>query len=532
MPRPRQPGTLENACIRYVADHASLWECDDLTRLPASFTEKLLGEVLKRLEWLGPDFVTHFKRSGFFGVKINHVSYQPWTRLPMKSGEFISDVQKCFAMFLHSAKQLVDLDLRCYEMFMDNFEAIGGVFYLLNGCDVNQLQVLNMETVEFGENTMEMLRSKCPQLRELYLKNCKCVTDDTITILIKKGHDGQCMLQHIKVLDVRGTGISQRGVRYILECIPTIMQLHHPEVIPVALQLLQCGSLTPPLHLEGLSIVSLDEVINSVEHMDNISLDFSAFSKVWTLVLKRYTKAEHLEVFHPLKNLCRLTIWTQPSFEPHIFEPHISTLIQNTGDNLHVLRIGNVRSISFSTIGKACPNLRSFRADYWSVQSECPTNFQNYFQNVETLCLLCMEKKDELQMEEFIPQINPETEQIMLGLISPMKKLQSLMMSNVEMSSTFLFSLLSRNPLIHIEMIELIACGVDMIYDDILSFIGECEELRKLSVGYFSESDSDPYYVDSEFNEEFACLGWDVELTLNKESAPYFPDFEFDDGWN
>ena len=542
MPRPRQPDTLENACISYVAAHESLWDREELTCLPASLTEKLLEEVLGNVALRGgrlwPILLWHFKRSSFFGVHINHVSYKPWTGLvpfhmnssniySMKPVPKINDVEWCFAKFLQSCKQLVNLDLRSDgELYWrSKFDTVGGVFNMLNGCDLSKLQVLNMKAMVFSENTMEMLGNNCPRLRELYLEGCTCVNDDTITLLIKNGHDGQCVLKNLKVIDVRNTNLKQRGVQHILECIPTITHLYHPKVIPVALQLLQWRCLTPPLHLQWLQIDGLCELINSVEHTANVPLEFSAFANVTSvgIFLTNSTEIEQLKVFHQLKNLRKLNIrtWLSESF---VFEPCISTLIQNTGSNLHTLLLENVSQISFSTIGKSCPNLRCLTAHFWSVQADVYfAGRQSYFKNVETLCL-----HQEVPLDGTLPPeivIHPQIKKIILGLILPMHRLKSLELANIRMDDTFLFSLLSVNPLTLIETIVLSEC-IYMMNDDILSFIGQCAKLRKLSIGYYNRND---LYAISQLTEEVANRGWDIELSLDSYNLH---DFLSDDEGN
>ena len=557
MPRPRQPDTLENTCIRCVAYHELIWGREELTRLPACFIEKLLDGVLEGMEGAGEGRVWQtFLRSAFFGVKINRVRYQPWRNVSsfyLTSSNTDSsrqgplpprcDVENAFARFLQSSKHLVDIDLHIDFMpfWHHDFSTLGGVFHLLNGCDLSELAVLNMKGMRFCENTMEILANNCPRLQELRLEDCTCVNDDMIKLLIKKSDDGSSVLKHLKVLDVRRTNISQKGVRHILECIPTITHLYHPEVLPVALQLLQCGALTPPLHLEWLKLSGLDELINYVEHKDDILIDGAAFSNVTnvTIILENSTEAAQLKAFSPIKNLRELKIMRQSSHS-YLFEPHISKLIQNTGGNLYTLCLEDVAYISFSTIGKSCPNLRRFDAHFLSVQSDIhEAVFQSYFQNVEVLCL---HEADEMPSDYVI---HPEIEQIILDLISPMHKLISLKLKTIAISDTFLFSLLSRNPLTLIESIELDNCY--MMADDIVPFIGQCAKLRKLSVGYSlpeSSSDRSDFYCqfttlpESFLAGELEYRGWDVELSLEADCIDYemYPSRYFstssDDEWN
>ena len=452
----------------------------------------------------GPDFnlLQHFEKSAFFGVQVNHVKYLSWSRdrlsLPRTRclAHLLYMIDRCFVRFLHSCKGLVHLELNPGAMDLSSlYIHMCGAFYLLNGCDLSKLQVLHMEYVVLCKDTMEMIGGNCSRLRELHLNSYQSVNDDTIKLLIRKGLDGECVLKHLKVLNVRYTNISHRGVRHILECIPTITHLYHPEVIPVALQLLQCGALTPPLHLECLEIESLDELIYAMEHTTKHPLDFSVFSNVKSLdILLEHTACEQLKVFHPIKNLCKLTISpkTQPS-DPSTwdfsslplpslaFDPLVSTLIEIVGGNLYELWLEDATYISFSTIGKSCPTLRGLHIYFRSVRSkERPIGLQNYFQNVEELDL-CQISFD---------LIHPETEQIILGLISPMHKLKSLELCDIGLSNTFLWSLLSSNPLNDVEMISLDGCDIKMNIDDILRFTEQCAKLNELSIWYDNLYDS------------------------------------------
>ena len=211
-----------------------------------------------------------------------------------------------------------------------------------------------------------------------------------------------------------------------------------------------------------------------------------------------------------------------PNFrtEPFAFEPWISTLIQITGNNLCELWLEDVTYFSFSTVGKTCPNLHCLRVHFWSVQSdECPTGLQSYFRNVDTLYLLQGVSSN---------MIHPEIEQIILGLIEPMDKLKSLELSDIKMSDTFLFSLLSRNPPAIIETIDLAACDIQMMNDDIVSFIGQCAKLKKLSIRrstlYDPSHELLPYATDPELIAELANRGWDVELLLNMHAPCHDED--------
>ena len=549
MPRRHQPDTLKTACIHCMARHESSWGQEDLTRLPPSLTETLLDEVLQRMISRGPDLnlLQHFDKSAFFGIQVNHVKYSSWCC----QADRLDIIDGCFVRFLHSCKGLVHLELNVGAMDLSSLgihRRDGGAFYLLNGCDLSKLQVLHMEYVMLCKDAMEMIGGNCSRLRELHLRSDGSVNDDTIKLLIRKGLDGECMLKHLKVLDVRCTNISHRGVRHILECIPTITHLYHHEVAPVALQLLQCGALTPPLHLECLEIQSLDQLIYDMEHTTKHPLDFSVFSNVKSLdILLEHTECEQLKVFHPIKNLCKLKISpkTQPSNQstwdfsslplPSLaFDPLVSTLIEIVGGNLYELWLEDVTLVSFLTIGKSCPTLRGLHIDFQSVQSkERPIGLQNYFQNIEELDL-CQISFD---------MIHPETEQIILGLISPMRKIKSLELSDIKLSNTFLLSLLPSNPLNDVEMISLVGSDIKMISDDISWFTKQCAKLRKLSIWYANLYDSiylSEFGFHRKLTEKIAGRGCNVELWLktdppnsicdSDEDYPFVCDTSWDDG--
>ena len=541
MPRRRQPESLENSCIHCVVYHELIWEREDFTRLPASLTDKLVDKVLQRMQTHGPHLLGHFQRSSFFGVKINHVSYKSWPKVfprhmtcysALDKQNYKSDMHRCFVRFLQSSKHLVDLELdldfNLLPVLHDD-----AAFHLLSGCDLSKLQVLTLKSVKSCENTMELLGSSCPRLRELYLENFLSVDDDTIKVLIKKDEDGQCLLKHLKVIDVRNTRISSDGVRHVLDCIPTITHLYYPNVPPAALQLLRHGRLTHPLYLEYLEVINPSGLLYYMRETNSIPLLLSAFLNVKSIViiLSCLSDAEDLTVFHSLKSLRKLKIRTDPEhsflcrtipasilFTPNIktkhvvFKPWISTFIQITGSNLCELWLEDITYFSFSTVGKTCPNLHCFRVHFWSVQSdECPTDLQSYFRNVETLCLLQGVSSN---------MTHPETEQIILSLIEPMDKLKSLELSDIKMSETFLFSLLSRNSLAVIETIDLAACDIQMMNDDIVSFIGQCAKLKKLSIRHSTLYDRlheliPPDATDPELIAELAYRGWDVELLLD-----------------
>ena len=285
----------------------------------------------------------------------------------------------------------------------------------------------------------------------------------------------------------RHTAINHRGVRHILECLPTITHLYHSEVIPVALQLLQCGSLTLLLHLECLKIEGLDDLIYATEHTIKHPPDFSVFSNVKSVdIILKHTECEQLKVFHQIKNLFKLKIRpnTQRSqWPPSIpFDPWVSTLIEIAGGNLYELWLEGVTCISFLAIGNSCPTLRSLHIDFQSVRSkELPIGLKFFFQNVEELCL---------SQDISFDMIHPEIEQIILGLISPMHKIKSIELSDIKLSNTFLMSLLSSYPLNDVEMISLVGCDIKMISDDISRFIKKCAKLRELSIWYANLYDS------------------------------------------
>ena len=280
MPHPRQPDSLQDSCIHFIANNEKLWLGTDFNYLAISCFEKLLEAVLKRLrDHCKPSIVwSDFLRSGFFGVRVNRVRYEPWGYLvlgrycPSNERLILSDVETLFAKFLQCSMQLVDLDLSVGPRLKPYPEEM--IHNLIDVCDLSNLQVLNMSRMRFCENSMAVLERKCPRLRELRLERCECVNDNTMTKLLKKDSDGYCTLSHIKVLDVRGTGISHRGVQHVLECIPTITHLHHLQVIPVALKLLHRSILTLPFSLELLETKPWNELADSIaEHVGAVPLD-------------------------------------------------------------------------------------------------------------------------------------------------------------------------------------------------------------------------------------------------------------------
>ena len=397
-----------------------------------------------------------------------------------------------------------------------------------------------MKAMLLREKAMRMLRRRCSRLRELHLEKWQSVNNDTIKIIITKGNDGQCVLNYIKVLDVGGMNISNAGLQHILECISSISHLYHHKVIPAALQLLQRGSLTAPLHLECFEISGLRGLFSSVEHISNTSFDLSAFVNVTSVVivlgisqkLSNQKSSTQLEVFANWKSgqtqKKTFIYWTPPPREvinPNIgryptrsvlFSPWVSTLIQITGGNLYELWLEDVLYISFTTIGKTCQNLRCLCVHFWCVQSDAhPTALQRYFENIEILCLL---------REVFSNTMLPSIEQIIIGLIAPMHKFKALELSDIKMNDTFLFNLLSSNPPSVIEVIVLAACGIHMMNYDIVSFIGQCAKLRKLSINFASlyadSYSSDMSGLDPELTKELSDRGWDVERLLSMDVPP------------
>ena len=327
-----------------------------------------------------------------------------------------------------------------------------------------------------------------------------------------------------------GYTVGPCGVQHILECIPTITHLYHPQVIPVALKRLKCGTLTAPLDQKTLEIRGLDELIVAMEKTADVSLDLSAFSNVTDLViyLKDATECKHLGVFYPLEKLTKLNIRNTRRFagvkifsesvdsymgvamETFPFE-YISELLQNVGGSLHELRLENVSDISFLTIGQSCPNLGILSANFSSIKAESNVaDLQLCFQKVQSL--------DLLQHNQGASNMTCcESDKLFLGLLSPMHSLQFLKLSGIWMGNRFLLNVLLKNPLGHLEVAKLyIGCGMNS--GEMLLFIEGCAKLRKIEIGPgLANSIEEPKIFQNQIKDH----GWDVDCLIRSYQWAY-----------
>ena len=542
MPRPRKPDSLEQLCINFIVRTEQLWERADIVYLTVALTEKLVDAVLKRIAYIPDDDLTRtarlwfrFEHSKFVGAQVNHMYYESWLNcvptglsLMWNNAPQRCVMERLFFKFLQSSNNLIELNLSA-QMSSCNYNIGLSIFHkcVLNKCDLSKLQMLDMSDPYIYNETVEFFGTSCPNLRELRLQECKGFDDDTVKVLIKEDSAGQCSLRHLKVLDVRDTSVSHCGVQHILECIPTITHLYHPHVIPVALKLLKCGTLTAPLHLKTLEIRGLEALIFAVEQTEDVSLDLSAFPNVTDLVIYLIDAAElkKVGVFHPLKKLTKLNIREAaidngfPFFyefsngyfeatERFPFEPLLG-LLQNVGSSLYELHLGNVSAISFLAIGQSCPNLGILNANFLYIKAESNVaDLQLCFQKVRSL---------ELVQCDLEPpnMICCESDKLFLGLLSPMHRLQYLKLSGIELGNRFLLNVLLKNPLADLEVLELyISCGMKSA--EMLLFIESCAKLRKIEIGPGFSYTTQHSKI---FQKVIKDHGWDVECVLYTDGS-------------
>ena len=307
MPRSVRPASLKNSCIHFIAKNEDLWSQPDISCLVAPVIEKLLKAVLGRVQ-KARHLWWNFQNSEFFGVPINHVEYLQWNPLELFSEDTSSlllceSIDDAFTKFLQRCRQLTHLKLNTLG------SPLGGrVYDLLSGCDLSNLWVLNMDHMELGNDALGVIGSCCPKLRELRLGCVSGVNDDTLKLLIKKGPDGQCVLRHLKVLDLESTGVWDFGIQYALTSIPTIAHLNHYRMLPAALELLHRGSVITPFQLEKLDVRDMNVLFCIDQNCAGYPLDMSAFSKVKdiAIVLEYHKELELLKGFYPLLKLDKL----------------------------------------------------------------------------------------------------------------------------------------------------------------------------------------------------------------------------------
>ena len=517
MPRSVRPASLKNSCIHFIAKNEDLWSQPDISCLVAPVMEKLLKAVLGRVQ-KARHLWWNFQNSGFFGVPTNHVEYLQWNPLELFSEDTSSlllceSIDDAFTKFLQRCRQLTHLKLNTLG------SPLGGrVYDLLSGCDLSNLWVLNMDHMELGNDALGVIGSCCPKLRELRLGCVSGVNDDTLKLLIKKGPDGQCVLRHLKVLDLESTGVWDFGIQYALTSIPTIAHLNHYRMLPAALELLHRGSVITPFQLEKLDVRDMNVLFCIDQNCAGYPLDMSAFSKVKdiAIVLEYHKELELLKGFYPLLTLDKLhlkipfysgTAWKlsrRPSDESYKtinvipFEPHVSGLIQNVGSSLKQLELYIVSQVSFLTIGQLCPNLRHLTVSFLCVKPEVAvSDLQSCFQHVEYTslrrCGLC----------EYGDASPKEYGEIFLALLSPMHKIKCLTMHDISLGKRFLFDLISRNRLSCLEVLSLFGNSSFMTNSDMLLFFEDCPRLWRFITD-----------VDGGLELQCKARGWDIECPI------------------
>ena len=522
MPRSRQPSSLEDQCTHFIARNEHLWSQADIGCFVAPVVEKLLDAVLRTAQKTN-SLWQQFQNSGFFGARVNRIQYQQWNtgldRLflgPLSSQPQHElddeDVENVFTKFLQSCKQLAHLELPgCFGPSYTEER----VYSLLTGCDLSHLLVLNLRRIRLREDTLGIIGSCCPKLRELQLEGCRGVNNISIKLLIKKGSDGQCVLKHLKVLDVLWTNVGVSGVEHVLTSIPTITDINcGGGVFTAALKLLGRGSVAPPLHLEKLDAKYLASLFHSEENPTGSPLDMSAFAnlKYITITVEYRKELELLKAFYSLQNLDKLCLQiyhfpgclygppkslddeSDGKMKVIPFEPHVSGLIQNIGGNLNELNLDIASQVSFLTIGQSCPNLRRLSVYFRNVKSEMRvSDLQGCFRQVEYVSL-------RQHRQGTRPEGTSATgyEEFFLGLLSPMHRLKHLSIKGIKMGNRFLFNLISRNPL---TQLEYLAGDFGITDSDILLFLEDCPRLHRFMIK-----------VDDELKQQCKVRGWDIEF--------------------
>ena len=378
--------------------------------------------------------------------------------------------------------------------------------------------MLNLWRISLREDTLGIIGSCCPKLQKLIVAGCRGVNDISIKLLVKKGSDGQCILKHLKEIDVLETDVGLSGIEHVLTSIPTITHINcGGRVLPVALKLLRRGSVAPPFHLKKLDAKYLASLFCSEENPTGFPLDMSAFAnvKILAITLEYRKELELLKCFYSLQNLDKLTLqlyyfyYSPPEsldddsdgkMKVIPFEPHLSGLIQNIGGSLKELCLETASQISFLTIGQSCPNLHRLDVSFRYVKPEMNvSDRQNCFQHVEYLSL---RQRRHGSRPEGISAA--EYEDFFLGLLSPMHKLNNLYMECIKLGNRFLLNLTSRNPLTHLEYLWPCGCvdwGLGMTNSDLLMFIADRPRLYQFGIK-----------VGNGLRQQCKARGWDIQF--------------------
>ena len=352
---------------------------------------------------------------------------------------------------------------------------------------------------------------------------CRGLNNISIKLLVKKGSDGQCVLKHLKLLDVLGTDVGLSGIEHVLASIPRITHINCAGgVLPAALKLLRCGSVAPPFHLEKLDAKNVTSLFRSEEKPTGFPLDMSAFAnvKILAITLEYRKELELLKGFNSLRDLDKLMLqlYFFPDYRPPKslddesdgkmkvipFEPHVSGLIQNFGGSLKKLHLQTVSQVSFLTVGQSCPNLHHLFVSFCNVKLETNvSDLQKCFQHVEWLSL-------QQRRHGSRPKGTSATEyeDFLLCLLSPMHRLKKkLDMDGIKLGNRFLLNLISRNPLTHLERVcpfsraGRVDWGLTMTNRDLLMLLADRPRLHQFLIR-----------ANHEIRRQCKARGWDIQF--------------------
>ncbi|XP_064110913.1 uncharacterized protein LOC135218494 isoform X3 [Macrobrachium nipponense] len=235
--------------------------------------------------------------------------------------------------------------------------------------NLSHVVVLTLRMTETTDQLLGLIGRQCPELRELDISNTP-ITEAGLTRLCYDAENDKPLCQKLLKLSIMGCIISARPVSFLLQYIPTLLEIDYDNIFEVFGVMKEWGltmdnlESLPKYHLRILN--SSNEIVDPVDV--HIACTLCPYATNFTLS-NAFVDNEILYKAMVLENLAHLRITNGEGLTLNFHEGVLPVLTVK-GHQLQSLLLANFTSIDIAVIGECCPRLQNLAVSNITVYEE------------------------------------------------------------------------------------------------------------------------------------------------------------------